>query len=137
MRGGTHRHGESSLVIFAKGLGHFAIPIGFAIPLGVEFSIKRIWGAEFYTAHDHLFPSLAYFAGAILLWRIGRWVNPRPLPGEFQAVTVTAHHFFGIRLEYWAIPFALLALLVALPLDNPYDRRPPPPVTRELPKDSS
>jgi hypothetical protein len=125
------------LVIFAKGLGYFAIPIGFAIPVGVEFSIKRIWGAEFYTAHDKLFSSLSYFTGAVLLWQIGRWVNSRPRPGEFQVVSVRAHHFFGIRLEYWAIPFALLALLVAIPFDSPYDRRPPRPVIRELPKDSS
>jgi hypothetical protein len=118
------------LVIFAKGLGHFVIPIGFAIPVAVEFSIKRIWGAEFYTAHDWLFSSLAYFAGAVLLWWIGRWVNPRPIPGEFQVVSVSAHHFFGIRFEYWAIPCALVGLLAAVPWERLPNYQPPSGITR-------
>ena len=115
---------------FAKGLGQFVIPIGFAIPVAAHFVIRRIWGAEFYTAHDHLFPSLSYFAGALLLWYIGRSINRRPVPGEFQVVTVTAHHFFGIRFEYWAIPFALLALLVALPVERLPNYRPPAGIPR-------
>jgi hypothetical protein len=118
------------LVIFAKGLGRFVIPIGFVIPVGVQFSIKRIWGAEFYTAHDGLFSSLSYLAGAFLLWRIGRWVNPPPLPGEFQVVSARAHHFFGIRFEYWAIPFALLALLVAVPWERLPNYQPPAGIIR-------
>ena len=117
-------------MIFGKGLGTFAIPIGFAIPVGVAFSIRRIWGAEFYTAHDALFSSLSYLAGAMLLWQIGRWVNPRPLTGEFQVVSVSAHHCFGIRLEYWAIPFALLALLVAVPWERLPIYQPPSGITR-------
>lgn len=115
---------------FAKGLGRFLIPIGFAIPVAAHFLIGRIWGAEFYTAHDHLFPSLSYFAGAVLLWCIGRWINPRPVPGEFQVVSVTAHHFFGIRFEYWAIPLALLGLLVALPVERLPNYQPPAGITR-------
>lgn len=130
MRGGTDRHGESSLMIFAKRLGYLVIPIGFAIPVAVEFSIKQIWGAEFYAAHDKLFSSLSYFAGAVLLWRIGRWVNPRPIPGEFQVVSVEAHHFYGIRFEYWAIPFALLGLLVGVPYERLPIYRPPSGITR-------
>jgi hypothetical protein len=118
------------LVVFANRLGHFVIPIGFAIPVAVEFSITRIWGEEFYKAHDALFASLAYFAGAVLLWRIGRWINPRPIPGEFQVVSVNAHHFFGIRFEYWAIPFALLALFVAVPFERLPNYRPPSGITR-------
>ena len=115
---------------FAKGLGQFVIPIGFAIPVGAYVFISRIWGAAFYTAHDRLFSSVSYLAGAVLLWGIGRWVNPRVVPGEFQVVTVTAHHFFGIRFEYWAIPFALLALLVALPLERLPNYQPPAGITR-------
>ena len=115
---------------FAKGLGQFVIPIGFAIPVGAYVFISRIWGAAFYTAHDWLFSSVSYFAGAVLLWGIGRWVNPQAVPGEFQVVTVTAHHFFGIRLEYWAIPFALLGLLVALPLERLPIYQPPAGITR-------
>jgi hypothetical protein len=105
-------------VTFAKGLGHFVIPIGFAIPIGIEATISRMWGPAFYTAHDQLFPSLSYFAGAVLIWVMGRLVNSRPLPGEFEVVSVRAHHFWGIRFEYWAIPFALLALLVAVPWER-------------------
>lgn len=115
---------------FAKGLGQFVIPIGFAIPVAVYFLIGRVWGAEFYTAHDHLFASLSYLGGAVLVWCVGRWVNPRPVPGEFQVVTVKAHHFFGIRFEYWAIPFALLGLLVALPVERLPNYRPPAGITR-------
>ena len=115
---------------FAKGLGQFVIPIGFAIPVAAYFAISRIWGEEFYKAHDWLFPALSYLAGAVLLWWIGRLVNPRPVPGEFQVVTVTAHHLFGIRFEYWAIPFALLGLFVALPLERLPNYRPPAGITR-------
>ena len=115
---------------FAKGLGQLVIPIGFAIPVAASFVIRRIWGEEFYQAHDWLFPSLSYFAGAVLLWWIGRWVNPRPAPGEFQVVSVTAHHLFGIRFEYWAIPFALLGLFAGLPLERLPNYHPPAGITR-------
>jgi hypothetical protein len=118
------------VVVFAGRLGHFVIPIGFAIPVLVEFSITAIWGPEFYKAHDHLFASLAYLAGAVLLWRIGRWVNRPPIPGEFQVVSVSAHHFFGIRFEYWAIPFALLGLFVAIPFERLPNYKPPSGITR-------
>jgi hypothetical protein len=118
-------------VAFARGVGHLVIPIGFAVPVGLQELVERIWGAAFYRAHDQLLPSLSYLGGALVLWQLGRWINPRPAPGEFQVVTVRGHHFFGIRLEYWAIPFALLALLVAVPWERLPGYRPPSGVTRD------
>lgn len=130
MRGRQPSSRESSVVVFAGRLGYFVIPIGFAIPVLVTFSINAIWGPEFYNAHDRLFASLAYFAGAVLLWRIGRWINRPLIPGEFQVVSVSAHHFFGIRFEYWSIPFALLGLLVTIPFERLPNYKPPSGITR-------
>jgi len=67
--------------------------------------------------------SIGLFAAAAANWLIGKRMNATPRrelvdPARGERVTLTrSHRLFWIRMEYWSIPMAPLALvpLLALP----------------------
>jgi hypothetical protein len=61
--------------------------------------------------------AIAFLASAVILWKLGRRVNANAVqtlldPATGQTVTLRRlHTLFFIRMEYWAVPLALLSVL--------------------------
>ena len=106
-----------------SGWGALTIVIVAVVAIAVGAIIQLLLGALGYPQLAFIAASVGLFAAAAATWVIGRRMNgtpPRELvdsaTGE-RVMLTRSHRLFWIRMEYWSIPVALLALvpLLALP----------------------
>lgn len=107
-------------MIIWRGLGILAPIIPVALWIFLPQLVKTLFGQEAYSGSYSWLSPVSILLGAVAVWFWGRHLNTkntRTLIDEQtgqQIVLKPNHSLFFINMEYWAIPFALLAIFTLL-----------------------
>ncbi len=107
-------------MIVWRGLGILAPIIPVAAWIFIPELFKAVFGEMWFKSNYPWVSGLSILAGALAVWFWGRHLNAKKVgsPGgenaEAQAVMKPGHSLFFIRMEYWSIPFGILALYMLL-----------------------
>ncbi|WP_404336205.1 hypothetical protein AB2M62_18555 [Sphingomonas sp. MMS12-HWE2-04] len=112
------------MLIVWSGWGALTILIVAVVSIAVGALLQVIFTALGYPQLAFLAVSIGLFSAAAANWFIGKRLNSTPGrelvdPKTGQSVMLTKRHkLFWIRMEYWSLPVAVLALVPLLALPN-------------------
>jgi hypothetical protein len=92
------------------------VPIITGVALVLGFGLGQVLlGTQRAETYAAVITAIAFLAAAVTLWKLGRRVNAHAVqtlldPATGQTVTIRRlHTLFFVRMEYWAVPLALLS----------------------------
>lgn len=107
-------------MIVWRGIGILAPIIPVAMWVFLPELVKTVFGQEAFSSSYSWVSSISILLGAVAVWFWGRHVNTKNIrilideqTGQ-QIVLKPNHSLFFINMEYWAIPFGVLALYMLL-----------------------
>ena len=99
------------MLLIWRGLGVAAVLIPFLLGWAVQSTTDFIYGSGAYRTHPGITGG-ALLVSAFLVFALGKRVNRKIPPSEDNPFgrekPLHQHSLFGIPLEYWAIPIALM-----------------------------
>ena len=107
-------------MIIWSGLGILAPFIPVVTWLFIPELFKVVFGDKWLKSNFSWLSGLSILIGALAVWFLGRYLNTKKghsledANAGGQAVTKPAHSLFFIKMEYWSIPFGMLALYMLL-----------------------
>jgi hypothetical protein len=103
-----------------RGWGILAALIPFLALVVVQLVVNALLGPGTYTRNSDWFSPIALLVGAAVLWPLGRRLNGGsgrtlvdPQTGQ-QVVLRRDHSLFFVKIEYWAVILAVVALIMLI-----------------------
>lgn len=101
-------------VIFWRGTGWVVIAIIVATFAATSVAVNG-WYGEGTIGSSPGAKAAAAAIAAVVLWAFGRWLNregENPVTGDRPLGEVAPHALYGVPVEYWALPFALIGTIL-------------------------
>ena len=104
------------MIIIWRGFGVLAPIIPVLAWIVIPELFKAALGQEWYSESYASLSALSILTGAVAVWIWGRRLNTKKVSTpvdentDEQAVASPNHSLFFIKMEYWSVPFGVLAL---------------------------